>query len=134
MRRHANITRPAHPADEAAPLGKGNDHTKPIDALAVEMGLPSGTMAALDARGKGPPTFKVGRRKFCRVADFYDWLDDIATGKIDATLVEKRRHLAREQVPQPHPQPQPQPRPQLQQRRAVAERRPKHGEDRTTPP
>ena len=44
MRRQANITRPAHPADEVAPLGKGNDHTKPLDALATEMGLPPATM------------------------------------------------------------------------------------------
>jgi hypothetical protein len=131
MRRNANITRPVHPADEAAPLGKGNDHAKPVDALAVEMGLPPGTMSALDAHGKGPPTFKVGRRKFCRVSDFYEWIDKIATGEIDATLVEKRRHLAPEQVPQP--QRQPQPRPQPQQRRAVAERRQKRGEDRTSP-
>ena len=120
MRRQANITRPAHPADEVAPLGKGNDHTKPIDALATEMGLPPGTMIQLHIRGKGPPTFKVGRRLFCRVADFYDWLDKIATGKIDATLVSKRRHFSADEVPQPQPR----------HRRAISERRPKRSEER----
>ena len=110
---------------------EANSHTKPLDALATELGLPPGTMAALEARGKGPPTFKVGRRKFGRVADFHKWLDRIANGEIDATLVSKRQHLAPEQVPEPHPQPRPQPQPQ--QRRAVAERRQKRGEDRTSP-
>lgn len=122
------VTRSADPAADEVPLGKGNLHTAPLDALSTGLGLPPGTMAALEARGKGPPVFKVGRRKFCRVADFYERLDKIATGRIDATLTHtKRRHLALEQVPQPRPQPRPQP----QQQRAVAEGRRKRGEDRT---
>jgi hypothetical protein len=37
--------------------------------------------------------FKLGRRIYCRVSDFHEWLDDCATGKVDATLhPSKRRH------------------------------------------
>lgn len=121
MRRQARTTRPAPPADEVAPLGTGNNHTKPIDALAIEMGLPPGTMTHLNLAGKGPPTFKVGRRLFCRVADFYEWLDKIAAGKIDATLTaSKRRHLSADEVPRSQPRSRPRPRQRRSEERPEA--------------
>ena len=69
MGRQANITRPAHPADEVAPLGKGNTHSKPIDALrATELGLPPRVHAMLEVRGKARP------RSRSVVANFVVWL------------------------------------------------------------
>ena len=65
--------------------------------------------------------FKVGRRKFCRVADFYEWLDKIATGKIDATLVARQA---------PAPQRRRSPPAPASASACLAERRPKRGEER----
>ena len=56
--------------------------------------LPSGTLDALSRAGKGPSCFKLGRRIYCRVKDFHDWLDAVAAGKIDATLNPGKRRLA----------------------------------------
>jgi hypothetical protein len=69
-------------------------HAAPLADLAASVGLPAETLDALSRKGKGPPIFKLGRRIYCRVGDFFAWLDDVATGKIDATLhPSKRRRL-----------------------------------------
>jgi hypothetical protein len=74
------------------------NHAAPLEALATPMGLPAPTLDALVRAGKGPPVFKIGRRVFCRVTDFHRWLDDVASGKIDATLARKRRHIQIDEV------------------------------------
>lgn len=75
-----------------------------LDELAKSIGLPGETLEALNRKGKGPPTFKLGRRIFCRITDFHEWLDDVATGKIEATLnPSKRRQLRADEPPRPIP-------------------------------
>lgn len=69
-------------------------HTRPIEKLAASIDLPGPTLDALRHAGKGPPVYPLGRRLYCRIVDFHLWLDDVATGKIDATLnARKRRHI-----------------------------------------
>jgi|HubBroStandDraft_6_1064221.scaffolds.fasta_scaffold424028_3 hypothetical protein len=93
-------TRDADDSAAAPSPGIGPNNTPletyalPPRELAAAIGLPPETLDALCRHKKGPPLFKIGRRWFCRRSDFHAWLDDCASGKIDATLVEKRRHVA----------------------------------------
>lgn len=86
---------PVEPNDNPpAPVAPIPRHAAPLDDLAASVGLPAYTLDELSRKGKGPPIFKLGRRIFCRIADFHEWLDDCAIGKIDARIgPAKRRHL-----------------------------------------
>jgi hypothetical protein len=114
------------------PIALPEPYALPPGKLADSICLPSETLDALSRAGKGPRCFKIGRRWYCTLSDFRAWLDDCASGKIDATLVEKRRSSA---PPEPlaHTQPRSKPRPAQPrpQRPAVAERRPKRSEERS---
>jgi hypothetical protein len=50
----------------------------PVADAAMLLDLPLRTMDQLRAQGKGPRTFKIGRRLFVRQADLRDWLDQMA--------------------------------------------------------
>jgi hypothetical protein len=77
-----------------APVAPIPRHSAPLNDLAASVGVPGETLEALSRKGKGPPIYKIGRRIFARIEDFHEWLDDVATGKIDATLhPSKRRRL-----------------------------------------
>jgi hypothetical protein len=81
-------------ADEPRAAAPVTSYAATLDSLAASIGLPGQTLDALSRKGKGPPIFKIGRRIYCRLRDFHQWLDDLATGKIDATLhPAKRRRL-----------------------------------------
>lgn len=67
----------------------------PLPVWAASIGLPADTLDALRRKGKGPAWFLIGRRIYCREDDWHQWLDDVAAGRIDATLrPSKRRHRA----------------------------------------
>jgi hypothetical protein len=133
--------RTRHAVDTAAApspgIGPNNTpletYAQPPSKLAESIGLPAETLDALSRHGKGPPIFKIGRRWFCRRSDFHAWIDACASGRINATLVDKRRHVAPPEVLTPPPRER---RPSeadgaKRQHRDVAERRSKRGEDRT---
>ena len=50
----------------------------PIDDFAVQIRLPKSTMEMLRTEGKGPKTFKLGRRVYVHVDDARDWLKSMA--------------------------------------------------------
>lgn len=84
------MSKPRIPA--AAPAGgEPAGYAASLDQLAVSIGLPGETLEKLSRSGKGPPVFKLGRRIYCRVQDFHQWLDSVADGRIDATLTEGKR-------------------------------------------
>jgi len=84
---------PRGPSDleEVVPTITSTMHTAPLDALASSIGLPTETLQKLCQHGKGPTIFKIGRRIYCRVADFHSWLDELAEGKIDGALTAKKK-------------------------------------------
>ncbi len=49
----------------------------PIDDFALQIGLPISTMQQLRKEGKGPKTFKLGRRVYVHVKDAREWLDEL---------------------------------------------------------
>ena len=51
----------------------------PVDVLAAQTGIPTGTMTALHSQKKGPRTFKIGRRLYVLRADWTTWLTGLAT-------------------------------------------------------
>lgn len=53
-------------------------HAAPESELLEEIGLPASTYAAEKAAGRGPRTFKIGRRIYVRIADWHAWLDERA--------------------------------------------------------
>lgn len=69
-------------------------HAASLEALSNTINLPIETMHALVRHGRGPLVFKVGRRLCCRVSDFNRWIDDVATGRLDATLYPRKRVAA----------------------------------------
>jgi hypothetical protein len=87
---------------ETAPVGPITTHAAPLGKLARSIDLPRATMNALCGAGLGPPTFKLGRRVFCLLANFNRWLERVASGEVDATMASpKRRHLAYGETPTP---------------------------------
>ena len=50
----------------------------PIDGFACQIGLPVSTMQQLRKEGKGPKTFKLGRRVYVHVKDAREWLDELS--------------------------------------------------------
>ena len=93
--------------DEAVTAGPINGYAATLEVLASSIGLPTPTLDALVRAGRGPPTFKIGRRVFGLVGDFHGWLDAVAAGRIDATLTGKRRHLQADEIPAKHARPKP---------------------------
>ena len=60
----------------------GHDRTAaPINVLVEEIDLPLSTFYSLEADGKGPRTFKLGRRKYCLLTDWQAWLQLRATAE-----------------------------------------------------
>jgi Helix-turn-helix domain len=50
----------------------------PIADVAVFCDVPMSTLDKLRAQGRGPRTFKIGRRLFVRQADLRAWFDELA--------------------------------------------------------
>jgi len=50
----------------------------PLADVALFLDLPLSTVDKLRAQGKGPRTFKLGRRLYVRQADLREWLDAMA--------------------------------------------------------
>jgi hypothetical protein len=66
-------------AERARHLGALNAApAMPLADFAAALDLPMSTMEKLRASGKGPRTFKLGRRLYVRQADQRDWLDAMA--------------------------------------------------------
>jgi hypothetical protein len=85
---------------ESAPVDAITTHAAPLGKLALSIDLPPPTMNALCGAGLGPPTFRLGRRVYCLLADFNLWLDRVASGEVDATMSSpKRRHLMPGETP-----------------------------------
>jgi hypothetical protein len=53
-------------------------HACRLEYLAAAYSIPPSTLRALDAAGRGPRTFRIGRLLFCRIADWRAWLDQLA--------------------------------------------------------
>ncbi|WP_209834309.1 hypothetical protein [Ruegeria sp. HKCCE3926] len=50
----------------------------PIDDFACQIALPVSTMQQIRKEGKGPKTFKIGRRVYVHVKDAQEWLTELA--------------------------------------------------------
>ena len=50
----------------------------PLIEIALFLDLPVSTLDKLRAQGKGPHTFKIGRRLYVRQVDLRAWLDQMA--------------------------------------------------------
>jgi len=50
----------------------------PLIEVALLLDLPSSTLDDLHRQGRGPKTFKIGRRLYVRQTDLRDWLDKMA--------------------------------------------------------
>lgn len=50
----------------------------PIADVALFLDVPLSTIDKLRAQGRGPHTFKIGRRLYVRQADMREWLDRMA--------------------------------------------------------
>ena len=50
----------------------------PLADVSLFLDLPLSTIDKLRAQGKGPRTFKIGRRLYVRDRDLRDWLDRMA--------------------------------------------------------
>jgi hypothetical protein len=51
----------------------------PLADLALFLGVPLSTVDKLRAEGRGPRTFKIGRRLYVRQDDMRSWIDRMAT-------------------------------------------------------
>jgi len=51
----------------------------PVADVALFLDLPLSTVDKLRAQGRGPHTFKIGRRLYVRQSDLRSWLDRLAT-------------------------------------------------------
>jgi predicted DNA-binding transcriptional regulator AlpA len=58
----------------------------PLIEVALFLDLPVSTLDKLRAQGRGPRTFKIGRRLYVRQADLRRWLDDLADAAQDAAV------------------------------------------------
>jgi predicted DNA-binding transcriptional regulator AlpA len=47
--------------------------------VALMLDVPRSTIDKLHAQGRGPRTFLIGRRVYCRQADLRSWIDVLAT-------------------------------------------------------
>jgi len=50
----------------------------PLIEVALFLDLPVSTLNKLHTQGRGPRTFKIGRRLYVRQADLRAWLDELA--------------------------------------------------------
>lgn len=50
----------------------------PVYDVALFLDVPLSTIDKLRAQGRGPRTFKIGRRLYVRQSDMRDWLDRMA--------------------------------------------------------
>jgi hypothetical protein len=53
----------------------------PLADVSLFLDCPLSTLDMLRAQGRGPRTFKIGRRLYVRQADLRDWLDSMATAE-----------------------------------------------------
>lgn len=51
----------------------------PLADAALFLDVPVSTLDKLRAQGRGPRTFKIGRRLYVRQVDLRDWLDHLAS-------------------------------------------------------
>jgi hypothetical protein len=57
----------------------GHDRTAaPITTLCEEIDLPVSSFYAIEQRGQGPRSFKLGRRRYVLLSDWRDWLTRLA--------------------------------------------------------
>lgn len=57
------------------PTGAAKPYASPESTLLETIGLPRSTYAAVKAAGRGPKTFKIGRRIYVLHSEWYAWLD-----------------------------------------------------------
>jgi hypothetical protein len=53
----------------------------PLADVSLFLDVPLSTMDMLRAQGKGPRTFKIGRRLYVRQTDLRAWIDTMATAE-----------------------------------------------------
>ena len=53
----------------------------PLVEVALFLDLPVSTIDKLRTQGRGPRTFKIGRRLYVRQTDLRAWIDDLATSE-----------------------------------------------------
>jgi predicted DNA-binding transcriptional regulator AlpA len=53
-------------------------HALPLADVSLLLDVPRSTIDKLIAQGRGPRTFLIGRRLYCRQADVRAWLDQLA--------------------------------------------------------
>jgi hypothetical protein len=53
----------------------------PLTDLSIYLDIPVSTLDLLRSQGRGPRTFKIGRRLYVRQVDLREWFDTLAQGE-----------------------------------------------------